>query len=133
MNQMSLIACWIYEVTQDKKYLDDALLVWNGDNNNPGVEKQLYKGNGVWKGETGPAAFGNELPFNGASYLSIGAALYNATGDEKYKRIVIDTAKYLLDPKRNFFSKLTSFSKKVSTLPSLILISFCNNNLTFSF
>ncbi len=98
MNQMATAACMLFEATQSKHYLDDALLVWNGDRRFPGAEKKLYKGNGIWKGNEGLAAFGHELPWHGAGYCSIGAALYRATGDEKYKKIAVATAKHLMDP-----------------------------------
>ncbi len=98
MNQMATAACMLFEATQSKQYLDDALLIWNGDKKFPGVEKKLYKGNGVWKGNEGLAAFGHELPWLGAGYCSIGAALYRATNDPKYKKIVVATAKHIMDP-----------------------------------
>jgi len=98
MNQMVTVACMLYKATKDRLFLDDALLVWNGDKNYPGVEKMLYKGNGKWDGRQGSAAFGKELPWGGTEYCAIGAALYRATKDEKYKRIVVATAKHMLDP-----------------------------------
>ena len=113
MNQMVVIACWLYEVTGEKKYLDDALLVWNGDKNYPGIEKRLYKGNGIWEGKPGRAAFGAELPFNGGAYLSVGTALYRITKDEKYKKILIDTAKYLLNPKNNWVAEKYYYQKHI--------------------
>ena len=113
MNQMVIIACWLYEVTKEKKYLEDALLIWNGDEKYPGIEKQLYKGNGIWKGKPGKAAFGAELPFNGAGYLSVGSALYKVTKNEKYKKIVIDTTKYLLNPKNNWVAEKYFYQKYV--------------------
>lgn len=98
MNQMVTVACLLYEATGEKTYLDDALLVWNGDASYPGVEKVLYKGNGRWEGRHGRAAFGKELPWHGTGYCAIGAALYRVTQEEKYKRIVVATAKRIMDP-----------------------------------
>ena len=98
MNQMVTVACWLYDATREKRYLDDALLVWNGNAEAPGIEKRLYRGNGRWQGKPGVMEAGAELPFIGAGYLSVGAALYRATGDPKYKRIVVDTAHFILDP-----------------------------------
>lgn len=98
MNQMASVACWLYEVTGDHRYLDDALLVWNGDANCPGVEKTLYKGNGVWEGQKGHAAFGDQLPWKGAGYCSIAAALYRVTKDPKYRTIAVATAKHIMNP-----------------------------------
>mgnify|MGYP001258051483 CR=1 FL=1 len=98
MNQMVTVACWLYEITGEKRFLDDALLVWNGDKKFPGVEKVLYKGDGKWEGKKGRAAFGNEVPWQGAGYCTIGAALYRATKDPKYKKIVVETAKRIMDP-----------------------------------
>ena len=98
MNQMATVACYLYDATRETKYLDDALLVWNGDNKFPGIEKVLYKGNGKWEGKGGRAAFGNEIPWQGAGYCSIGAALYRVTGNPKYKKIVVETARRIMDP-----------------------------------
>ena len=98
MNQMVTVACWLYEITGEKRFLDDALLVWNGDKKYPGVEKVLYKGDGKWEGKKGRAAFGNEVPWQGAGYCTIGASLYRATKDPKYKKIVVETAKRIMDP-----------------------------------
>ena len=98
MNQMASVACWLYEVTGEKHFLDDALLVWNGDEKYPGIEKHLYKGDGKWEGEPGHAAFGNQLPWEGAGYCSIGAALYRVTKEPKYKTIAVSTARRLMNP-----------------------------------
>ena len=98
MNQMATVACWLYEVTHERRYLDDALLVWNGDRVAPGVEKTYYRGNGRWVGKPGLAAFGNPLPWMGAGYCSIAASLYRLTGEEKYRRIAAATAKRVMDP-----------------------------------
>lgn len=98
MNQMVSVACWLYEVTREKHYLEDALLVWNGDGHTAGVEKYYYRGKGKWQGKAGPAAFGNPLPWLGAGYCSIGASLYRVTKDPKYRAIAGATAKRIMDP-----------------------------------
>jgi hypothetical protein len=98
MNQMVNVACRLYDATHEKRFLDDALLVWNGNAASPGIEKRLYRGNGHWQGREGLAAFGKELPWNGTGYCSIGAALYRSTGDLKYRTVVVETAKRILDP-----------------------------------
>jgi len=98
MNQMASVACWLYEATGEKRFLDDALLVWNGDAQYPGIEKTFYRGGGRWEGRGGQAAFGNPLPWKGAGYCSIGAALYRSTGDPRYKAVVVATVRYLMNP-----------------------------------
>jgi hypothetical protein len=98
MNQMATVACWLYEVTRERHFLDDALLVWNGDRLTPGIERTYYRGNGRWVGKSGLAAFGNPLPWMGAGYCSIAGALYRVTGEEKYRRIAVATAKRVMDP-----------------------------------
>jgi hypothetical protein len=98
MNQMATVACGLFEATGNTRFRDDALLVWNGDRSTPGIEKALYKGNGVWAGRSGRAAFGKELPWNGAEYCTIGAAMYKMTGEKKYRDIVVATAKHITDP-----------------------------------
>jgi hypothetical protein len=98
MNQMVNVACRLYDATREEKYLKDALLVWNGDGITSGIEKQLYQGEGRWKGRDGRAAFGKELPWAGTGYCSIGASLYRITKDPKYKKIVVETARAILDP-----------------------------------
>lgn len=98
MNQMVNVACRLYEATGKKEYLDDALKIWNGDGKTPGVEGMLYKGDGKWEGARGPAAFGKELPWEGMSYCSIGAAMYRVTKEKKYRDIVVATARRLMDP-----------------------------------
>ncbi len=97
MNQMAAVACGLYEATGDKQFLNDALLVWNGDKNSPGVERFLYKGNGRWEGKSGLAAFGKQLPWDGTEYCSIGASLFRVTKDPHIKTIVIATARRILD------------------------------------
>ncbi|MBL0176414.1 MAG: hypothetical protein IPP94_14315 [Ignavibacteria bacterium] len=99
MNQMVNVACWLYEGTGEKQFLDDALRVWNGDGKSAGIIKKFYRGKGVWKGDSGLAAFGKQLPWEGSEYCSIGASLYRVTKNPKIRQIVIATAKRILDPK----------------------------------
>jgi hypothetical protein len=98
MNQMATVACWLFEATGDSSYLRDALLVWDGDKRAPGVEKTLYRGKGRWEGKPGLAAFGKQVPWEGAGYCSIGAALFRATGKARYRKIVVETAHRIMDP-----------------------------------
>jgi hypothetical protein len=98
MNQMVTVACMLFAATGEAQYLDDALLVWNGNKDFPGVEKTLYKGNGRWEGRPGRAAFGKELPWHGAGYCAIAAAMYRVTKDERYRKIAAATAKYIMSP-----------------------------------
>jgi hypothetical protein len=98
MNQMATVACRLFLATGDRQYLQDALLVWNGDGKTPGIEKQWYRGNGVWRGREGQAAFGKELPWEGLGCASLAAALYRATGERKYLTIAVATARRILDP-----------------------------------
>ena len=98
MNQMVSVACRLYEATGHKEYLQDALRVWNGDGVIPGIEKQLYRGDGRWEGNPGKAAFGKELPWSGLAYSSIGANLYRVTNEEKYRKVAVATAKRIMNP-----------------------------------
>jgi len=98
MNQMATVACQLYAATGDRKYLDDALLVWNGDGRLPGIEQRYYRGDGHWEGRSGQAAFGKELPWHGTAYCSLASALYRATGEERYRAIAVATARRILDP-----------------------------------
>ncbi len=98
MNQMATAACWLYEATGDKQFFKDALLVWEGDSKYPGIEKKFYKGNGVWQGKTGRAAFGEQFPWLGTGICPLGAALFRMTGNAKYKDIVVATARRAMDP-----------------------------------
>jgi hypothetical protein len=98
MNQMITVACVLYQITGEKRFRDDALLAWNGDKKYLGIEKTLYKGNGVWEGKKGRAAFGNEVPWAGAGYCTIGAAMYRMTKKKKYKDIVVATAHRIMSP-----------------------------------
>jgi hypothetical protein len=98
MNQLVAVACRLYEATGDRRYLNDALMVWNGDGKIPGIEQTYYRGNGIWSGKGGRAAFGKELPWESASYLSVLAALYEATHDPHYRTIAVLSARHILDP-----------------------------------
>ncbi len=98
MNQMVTGACGLYEATGDARYKQDALLAWNGDDKSAGIEATWYRGNGNWVGKGGRAAFGNQLPWRGAGYCSVAAALYRMTGDAHYKDIAVATARRVLDP-----------------------------------
>jgi hypothetical protein len=98
MDQMATVAAELFRATGDRQYLEDALLVWNGDGKIPGIEQQWYKGKGVWSGRHGQAAFGKELPWNGLGCVSLAAALYRATGKKKYQEIAVATARRVLDP-----------------------------------
>jgi hypothetical protein len=98
MNQMATVACRLFEATHERRFLQDALLVWNGDGNIPGIEKQWYAGKGEWRGRHGLAAFGKELPWGGLGSASLAAALSRSTGDAKYKKIAVATVRRMLDP-----------------------------------
>jgi hypothetical protein len=98
MNQMATVACWLYEATHEQQFYTDAMLVWNGDTKCPGVEKQSYRGNGKWQGNEGQAAFGKQFPWEGAGMCAIGAAMFRMTGEAKYKKIVVETARRIMDP-----------------------------------
>jgi hypothetical protein len=102
MNQLVTVACKLFEATGDRRFLNDALMVWNGDGTTPGIEKTFYAGNGIWKGKGGAAAFGKQLPWESASYLSVLASLYHATKDPKYKTIAVASAKHIIDPKNKW-------------------------------
>ncbi|MEW5798466.1 MAG: hypothetical protein AB1728_05625 [Bacteroidota bacterium] len=102
MNQMVAVACRLFEATGDRRFLDDALLAWNGDIKFQGIERTFYRGNGIWQGEGGLAAFGKQLPWESASYLSVLNALYRVTKDEKYKTMVVASTKHILDPKNKW-------------------------------
>ena len=105
MNHMAHVACWLYEATKDKQFYNDAMLVWNGDGKIPGIEKTYYRGNGKWEGKPGPAAFGKQLPWEGAEYCSLGAAMYRMTGDAKYKKIIVATSKRIMDPSNGWIDR----------------------------
>jgi hypothetical protein len=98
MNQMATVACGLYEATGERSFLEDALLVWHGDASAPGIFQRLYKGDGRWEGTPGLAAFGKQIPWNGAEFCSIGAALFRATGDSSFREVVIATAQRVMDP-----------------------------------
>lgn len=109
MNQMVTVACRLFLATGDRRFLDDALLAWNGDSRSPGIEKTFYRGNGTWSGKGGLAAFGKQLPWESASYLSVLTALYQATGDPKYKQIAVASAKHILDPKTGWIDSVDCY------------------------
>ncbi len=102
MNQLVTVACKLFEATGDRRFLDEALKVWNGDGKIPGIEKTFYRGNGIWQGKGGLAAFGKQLPWESASYLSVLASLYHATDDLKYKTLAVASARHILDPKNTW-------------------------------
>jgi hypothetical protein len=102
MNQMATAACLLYEATGDRQFYNEAVLIWDGDSRSPGVEKLFYKGEGKWEGRSGRAAFGEQFPWRGAGYCSIGAALYRMTGEKKYKDIVVATTRRVLDPRNGW-------------------------------
>ncbi|MGA7161661.1 MAG: hypothetical protein WBZ48_11705 [Bacteroidota bacterium] len=97
-NQMVTVACMLYDATHEKRFYDDAMLVWEGDRKHPGIEKTFYRGDGKWEGKGGMAAFGKQLPWEGASYLSVVAAMFRMTGNTKYKMIAAESAKRIMDP-----------------------------------
>ncbi len=113
MNQMVNVACRLYMATRQERFLKDALLVWKGDAVTPGVERRLYRGDGRWVGREGRAAFGKELPWEGAGYCSIGAALHRATGDTTYKQIVVATARWILDPRNGWVDPFDFFQLRM--------------------
>jgi hypothetical protein len=98
MNQMAAVACWLYEATHEQQFYTDAMLVWNGDTKYPGVLEKSYRGNGQWHGNEGQAAFGKQFPWEGAGMCAIGAAMFRMTGETKYKKIVVETARRIMDP-----------------------------------
>ena len=97
-NQMVTVACMLYEATHDRQFYNDAMTVWEGDRKYPGIEKTFYRGDGRWEGKGGRAAFGKQLPWEAASYLSVVAAMYRMTGNPKYKTIAAASAKRIMDP-----------------------------------
>ncbi len=99
MNQMVTVACGLYAATGEPTYRRDALLAWNGDGKTPGIEATWYRGKGVWVGKGGRAAFGNQLPWRGAGYCSVAAALYRMTGESHFRDVAVATARYVLDPR----------------------------------
>jgi hypothetical protein len=98
MNQMAAVACGLYQATHERRFLNEALLVWNGDGTIPGIRQHWYRGHGIWEGKRGLAAFGKELPWGGLGCASIASALYRATGQGNYRDIAVETIKRLLDP-----------------------------------
>ncbi len=113
MNQMAAAACGLFLATGRKRFLDDALLVWNGDGQTPGIEARLYRGEGRWEGRAGRAAFGKELPWGGLGYASIAAALHRATGEARYREIAVATVKRLLDPATGWVDPVNYYQLKM--------------------
>jgi hypothetical protein len=109
MNQLVTVACKLFEATGDRRFLEDALKVWNGDGKIPGIERTFYRGNGIWQGKGGLAAFGKQLPWESASYLSVLSALYHATNDSKYKSIAIASAKHILSAKTKWIDSIDCY------------------------
>lgn len=101
-NKMVTVACMLFEATGDRRFLNDALLAWNGDGKIPGIEQTFYRGNGIWEGEQGRAAFGKQLPWESASYLTELNALYRVTKNEKYKNMAVASVKHILNPKNKW-------------------------------
>ncbi len=97
-NQMVTVACMLYDATHERRFYNDAMVVWEGDHKYPGIEKTFYRGDGKWEGKGGRAAFGKQLPWEGASYLSVVAAMFRMTGNPKYKMIAAASAKRIMDP-----------------------------------
>jgi hypothetical protein len=102
MNEMAAVACLLYELTKEKKYLDQALLVWNGDAKYPGVEKVFYQGNGKWQGKKDRSAYDYEVPWEGSGYCTVAAALYRVTKNPKYKNIAFETAQRVMNPENGW-------------------------------
>jgi hypothetical protein len=74
MNQMATVARELSRATGDREYLEDALLVWNGDGKIPGIEQQWYRGKGTWIGRGGmdPSWF-SQLRMDGNDCLTFEA------------------------------------------------------------
>ncbi len=104
MDQMATVASGLFLVTGDRRYLKDALLVWEGDGRTPGISQKWYRGQGRWEGRPGAAAFGKELPWDGAGCASIAAALYRATGRMVFKDVAVATVRRILDPATGWVS-----------------------------
>jgi hypothetical protein len=113
MNQMATVATGLYRATGDKRYLQEALLVWDGDSRTPGIERQWYRGNGVWRGRQGRAAFGKELPWDGMGCASLAAALFRATGDERFRTIAVATTRRVLDPANDWVDPTWYYQKRM--------------------
>lgn len=113
MNQMVLVACRLFDATGDQRFLDDALKVWNGEGKIPGIEKTFYRGNGVWSGKDGRAAFGKQLPWESASYLSVLAGLYRSTHNEHFRQIAIASAKHIIAPSRGWIDPVDGYQVKM--------------------
>lgn len=105
MNQMATVSAQLFEATGRENYLDDALLVWNGDKKFPGIEKLMYKGNGRWEGKPGLAAFGKQLPWEGTEYCSLGASLFRVTKDVSYKKVIVATVERIMNPSNGWVDR----------------------------
>ncbi|HTX18614.1 MAG TPA: hypothetical protein VMG34_08130 [Bacteroidota bacterium] len=112
-NQMVTVAGMLYEATKEKKYFNDAMLAWNGDATYPGIEKTFYKGDGVWEGKPGRAAFGKQLPWEGASYLSQVAEMYKITRDPKFLQMALLSARRIMDPANGWVDPEDYFQLKM--------------------
>jgi hypothetical protein len=113
MNQMATVACWLYVATHEQRFYSDAILVWNGDLKYPGVEKQFYRGNGIWQGNEGRAAFGKQFPWEGSGMCAIGAAMFRMTGQAKYKKIVVETARRIMDPANGWVDPIDYYQRRM--------------------
>lgn len=113
MNLMVAVACKLFLATGDRRYLDDAVRAWNGDGTIPGIERTFYRGNGMWSGKNGRAAFGKQLPWESASYLPVLNALYKATGDEKYKMMAVASVRHILDPHNGWVDSVDFYQKRM--------------------
>jgi hypothetical protein len=113
MNQMATVASGLYKATGDRRFLQDALLVWDGDSRTPGIERQWYRGNGLWRGREGMAAFGKELPWEGMGCASLAAALFRATGEKRFKSIAVATTRRVLDPAHDWVDPTWFYQKRM--------------------
>jgi len=112
-NQMVTVACMLYEATHDRRFYNDALAVWEGDSRYPGIEKTFYRGDGKWEGKGGSAAFGKQLPWEEASYLSVVAAMFRMTGNAKYKMIAAASARRIMDPANGWVDSTDYFQLRM--------------------
>ncbi len=113
MNQMVTVACWLFEATHEQRFYTDAMLVWNGDTKYPGVEKQFYRGEGKWQGNEGRAAFGKQFPWEGAGMCAIGASMFRMTGRIKYKKIVVETVRRIMDPANGWIDSIDYYQLRM--------------------
>jgi hypothetical protein len=113
MNEMAAVACGLFQATGERRFLNDALLVWNGDGKIPGIRQRWYKGRGIWEGKPGAAAFGQELPWRGLGCASIASALFRATGERTYKEIAVATVRRVLDPANGWVDSTDFFQTRM--------------------